>query len=169
MLVTKKSGNIDTLSIASFEIDIVNIEWYETGKRILHKLTNAGVPVTLKFLSESPDFADGDILWQDANKLIVVEIVPCECIVINVQSILEASGICYEIGNRHLPLFHDGDILLIPYEVPVYNLLQGAGYNLKTEKRKLAHAFKTTVLPNLHVGVTDSVRDSFLKIQRLEK
>ncbi len=50
--------------------------------------------------------------------------------------------LCYEIGNRHLPLFYEGDDLLVPYEVPLYNLLQATGYELKVEERKLRQCFK---------------------------
>ncbi len=169
LVITKKSGNINISPNASFEIDLVNIEWYETNKRILHKITNSGVPIALRFLSENPDIKDGDILWQEENKLIAVEITPCDCIVIKARSILEASAICYEIGNRHLPLFHEDNILLIPHEVPVYNLLKAAGYDLEIKKKKLAHPFKTTVLPHLRIGITDSAAVTSLKMQRFEK
>jgi urease accessory protein len=149
MLITEKAGNIFSESIAGCEIDAVNIEWHETNKRILHKFTNSGIQVTLKFLRESPDLKDGDILWRGENKIIIVEIIPCECIVISPCSLQEASGISYEIGNRHQPLFFEGNELLVPYDVPLHNLLQTSGYELKVEKRKLRNAFKTTVLPDL--------------------
>ncbi len=149
MLITQKLGNIYTESITGSEIDAVNVEWHETNKRILHKFSNSGIQVTLKFLRESPDLKDGDILWRGENKIIVVEIIPCECIVITPRSLLEASGICYEIGNRHQPLFYEQNELLVAYEVPLHNLLQASGYELKVEKRKLKNAFKTTVLPDL--------------------
>lgn len=152
MLITEKSGNIYSQSIAGCDIDAVNIEWHETNRRILHKFTNSGIQVTLKFLRESPDLKDGDILWRGENKIFVVEIIPCECIVINPRNLLEASGISYEIGNRHQPLFYEGNELLVPYDVPLYNLLQASGYELKVEKRKLRNAFKTTVLPDLSLS-----------------
>ena len=161
MLITEKSGNIFSESIAVCEIDAVNIEWHETNKRILHKFTNLGTQVTLKFLRESPDLKDGDILWHGENKIIIVEIIPCECIVITPRSVMEASGICYEIGNRHQPLFYEGNELLVPYDVPLHNLLQASGYELKVEKRKLKDAFKTTILPDL------SLTTSFTLINKI--
>lgn len=164
MLLQHKLGNIHSSSTNNLVIDKLIIEWYETTKRILHKKTDSGIPITLKFLNENPDLKDGDILWQDQDTVIAVEIKPCECIVITPANILETAAICYEIGNRHLPLFYDGNELLIPFEVPVHNLLNAAGYNLTIEEKKLNSRFKTTVLPHLQVAVTDSL---FSRVNKL--
>ncbi len=164
MLVQHKLGNIHSSSTNNLVIDKLIIEWYETGKRILHKKTDSGIPVTLKFLNENPDLKDGDILWQDEHTVIAVEINPCECIVITPGNVLETASICYEIGNRHLPLFYEGNELLIPYESPIHNLLNAAGYKLAVEERKLNNCFKTTVLPHLQVAATDSL---FSRVNKL--
>src|SRR6266404_6062625 len=137
IFIKEKSGNIYSAFNHERDIDILLIEWHEARKRILHKQTIRGQDVTIKFLSENPDFKDGDILWQDENTIIAVEIKPCECIVITPESMLQASSVCYEIGNRHLPLFYEGVELLIPYDVPLYNLLRVLGYPIRVEDRKL--------------------------------
>ena len=133
------------------------VEWYETGKRILHKTTVGGQNVTLKFLSENPNLQEGDILLEEDDTIIVVEIVPAQCIVIVPVSISAAAALCYEIGNRHLPLFHEENELLIPYDAPLHNLLQASEYIVRTEERKLKYPFKTTVLPHVQVAGGDSV------------
>jgi urease accessory protein len=164
MLIKEKLGNINNTSIINCDIDKVIIEWYEAGKRILHKQTKSGIDITIKFLKENPDLKDGDILWRDENSIIAVEIKPCKCIVITPNSMLTALSVCYEIGNRHLPLFYEGEDLLVPYEMPLYNLLLASGYELRMEERKLSNALKTTVLPHLQVTGTDSL---FTKILQL--
>lgn len=164
MLLQHKLGNIHSSSTSNLVIDTLIIEWDETGKRILHKKTDSGVPVTLKFLNENPDLKDGDILWQDEHTAVAVQIKPCECIVITPGNTLEAAAICYEIGNRHLPLFYEGNELLIPYEAPIHNLLNAAGYKLAIEERKLNSRFKTTVMPHLQVAATDSL---FSRVNKL--
>lgn len=159
-MVTQKLGNIRGAKLEGCTVDVVIIAWHETRKRILHKETNAGVPVTMKFLKENPEFKDGDIIQKEGNQIVVVEIAPCECCVIKPRNGLEASAICYEIGNRHLPLFYEEDELLIPYEIPTYNLLQQSGFEVRLEKRKLCHAFNTSVLPHLQLPVNGSVTNS---------
>ncbi len=164
MLIIEKSGNINTTLIINRDIDVVIIEWYEASKRILHKQTKSGIAVTIKFLQENPNLKDGDILWQDENSIIAVEINPCKCIVITPGTMLTASSICYEIGNKHLPLFYEGDDLLVPYEMPLHNLLLASGYEIKIEERKLNNAFRTTVLPHLQVSGNDSLFSKILKL-----
>ncbi len=160
MLLQQKLGNISSLSmdvsIDNLVIDKLSLEWYETDKRILHTETEDGIHVTLKFLNKNPDFKGGDILWHDESKMIVVEIKPCECIVITPRDVVEASSVCYEIGNRHLPLFYEGNDLLTPYDPPLYRLLEALGYVLKIEERKLNSRFRTTVLPHVQVSGTVS-------------
>ena len=157
IIVKEKSGNIYSSLNDHLNIDALRIEWHEAKKRILHKETNQGRAVCIKFLRENPDLKEGDILYRDENATIAVEINPCECIVIKTSNAIEIAAICYEIGNRHLPLFYDGNELLVPCDVPLYNLLVTMGYSVKIEERKLNHSFQTTVLPHLQVGMTDSL------------
>ncbi|MEO6637175.1 MAG: urease accessory protein UreE [Ginsengibacter sp.] len=170
MLLQQKLGNISSLStdssINDLAIDNLSLEWYETDKRILHAKTEAGTQVTLKFLDRNPDFKDGDIVWKDENKMIVVDLKRCECIVIKSRSVLEAAAICYEIGNRHLPLFYEENQLLTPYDAPLFGLLQAKGYELKIEERKLSNRFRTTVMPHIQVSEAVSSLISATKIQR---
>ncbi len=154
IILKEKLGNIHSASSLNRNIDILSIEWHETRKRILHKQTRQGKTIAIKFLNENPDLKEGDILWQDETNIVVVEINPCKCIVIEPGDMINASAISYEIGNRHLPLFYEGDELLVPYDVPLYNLLQSLGHTVKVEKRKLNGQFHTTILPHLQVDVT---------------
>ena len=80
------------------------------------------------------------------------------------KTILAASSLCYEIGNRHLPLFYEGNDLLVPFEMPLHNLLQAAGFLLRVEERKLNNALKTTVLPHLQVTATDNLFGEFRQL-----
>ena len=164
MLITEKLGTVNTTSITGCDIDVVIIEWYEAGKRILHKQTKSGIAVTIKFLQKNPDLKEGDILWRDQNTVIIVEIKPSKCIVITPDTILTASSVCYEIGNRHLPLFYEGNDLLVPYEVPLHNLLEASGCRIKVEERKLNNALKTTVLPHLQTGDVNTLFSKILQL-----
>ena len=159
ILVKEKLGNIYSASNHERDIDVLLIEWHETRKRILHKQTRQGKDVTIKFLNENPNLKDGDILWQDENTIIAVEIKPCKCIIIIPENLLTAASVCYEIGNRHLPLFYEGDELLVPYDAPLYTLLQVLGYAIKAGERKPSNSFQTTVLPHLQAGMADNLPD----------
>jgi urease accessory protein len=74
----------------------------------------------------------------------------------------EMASICYEIGNKHLPLFFENDELLVPFEMPLYKLLTAQGYGVKQEQRKLLQPLKTTVSPH-----SNSSETLFSKIMKL--
>jgi urease accessory protein len=167
ILVTKKSGNIYLASNHARDIDVVLVEWHEVRKRILHKETKLGKAVTIKFLNENPDLKDGDILYEDEISVITVEIKPCECIVITPENMQQASSVCYEIGNRHLPLYYEDNELMVPYDVPLHNLLESLGYTLKVEERKLKHSFQTTLPPHLQLVITGSLSKNIQELTTL--
>lgn len=150
MLIQQKLGNLAHFEDRGRAIDRLPMEWYETRKRILHKRTGAGREVVLKFLKESQRLRQDDVLYADERTLIVVEISACDAIVLRPTSMYEMAFVCYEIGNKHLPLFFDNDAVLIPYEAPVLRMLEASGFAPAIEKRKLLHPLRTTVAPHEH-------------------
>jgi len=164
MLIQQKSGNLAEFKIGDRTIDLLPLEWFEATKRIIHKRTQAGREIILKFLNESQNLVQDDVLYQDENYLIVVDILPCEAIVIKPESMYEMASVCYEIGNKHLPLFFVEDELLVPYEAPLLRLLQVAGYNPVIEKRKLVNQMKTTVSPHNHSKSSESLFSKIIQL-----
>ena len=163
MLIEEKLGNIHTVATGNCGVDVVDIAWYETNRRILHKVTRRGTSITLRFFNDSPGFRDGDILWRDHETVIVVDILPCKCIVITPANLPATAWVCYEIGNRHLPLFYEGGDLLVPYETPLYNLLQASGHNVFVAERKLNNPLKTTVLPHVQIAESAAIYNRIIQ------
>lgn len=164
MIIKEKIGNLNSYDVTKRSIDVVTIEWYEANKRILHKRAKSGREIGMKFMNEAPQLTEGDVLWQDETSAVVIEIQPCETIVIKPKSMHEMASVCYEIGNKHLPLFYNNDEILVPYEAPLFRLLSAAGYEPERENRKLLNPLKTTVSPH---GLTESKQSLFSKILQL--
>jgi urease accessory protein len=162
MILKEKMGNLQGFDATGYVVDKFPLEWYETGKRILHKQTVSGKDVVLKFLKEAPGLQQDDIIFKDENSVIVIEILPCEVIVVQPATMYEMAVACYEIGNKHLPLFYEGDVILIPYEAPLLKMLRACGFELKREHRKLLHPLKTSVAPHLH-GSSNSLFSKILQ------
>jgi urease accessory protein len=162
MTIQQKIGNINSTSTGNRNIDWLAFEWYETNKRILRKKTKSGTDVSLKFLNENPALTEGDILYEDAQTIIAVTVLSCDCIVIKPKNMFEMASVCYEIGNKHLPLFYENDELLVPFELPLFRLLSAQGYKVRQEERKLLQPLKTTVSPHEHSG-----NSLFSKIMKL--
>src|SRR5581483_247032 len=131
MLIQQKTGTLYSIQTNNRAIDWLRLEWHETSKRILRKRTQAGRDLALKFLKEDPALTQGDVLYEDVSTIIAVDIIPSDVLVIKPVSLFEMASVCYEIGNKHLPLFFEKDELLVPFEMPLYRLLLAQGYAIK--------------------------------------
>lgn len=163
MIINQKIGRLNPYDINQQKVDYILLEWYETRKRIWRKTTQSGIEISMKFLDENPDLTEGDILFADDTSIIAVLVNPCECIVVQPKNMFEVASVCYEIDNKHLPLFYEKDLLLVPFEMPLYNLLISQGYNVQQEKRKLIQPLKTTVSPH-GGGNSDSLFSKIMKL-----
>jgi urease accessory protein len=148
LIIQKKLGNIRGVLAAGKKVDNVLIEWYELSKRILHKQSVSGRALALRFLAEDPGFRDGDILYEDENSLIVIEVPAVDAIVLRPVTMRQMAALCYEIGNKHLPLFLEGEELLVPYDTPLFRLFESSCYSPERQLRKLEQAVKTSVAPH---------------------
>lgn len=162
MIISEKKGNLPEGTVTGKELDWLHLEWFEAGKRILHKRTVAGSEIICRFLSETHRLMQGDILFEDETRMIVVSILTCPAIVFHPADHYELASVCYEIGNKHLPLYFENGELLVPYDLPLYRQLSSQGYLIEKEERKLLHPLKTTVSP--HADTTTS--SLFSKIMR---
>jgi urease accessory protein len=132
-VVCRKPKSVD---LNGFEIDYVQIEWYEVSKKILHKVSKNGLEVGIKLDTNIP-LKHGDILWIEGNKAIVVDIPECDCIALTPQTSIIMGKACYEIGNRHAPLFYQEDTLLMPYDEPLLQALKKCGFGAYKKSARL--------------------------------
>ena len=148
MIISSKIGNLYDGFNSDKLIDPVYLEWFESNKRILHKKTLSGKEIICRFLNESPQLVDGDVIYEDSESIVVIKILFCDAIVINVDNDFQLASVCYEIGNKHLPLFLDNGELLVPFDAPLFTLLTAQGYRVEKQERKLLKPLKTTVSPH---------------------
>ena len=163
MFVKEKIGSLASFTGDGRTVDWLAIEWHECNKRILHKKTKQGREVALKFLKESQQLQQDDVLYIDDDIIIAVEILACEAIVIKPESMYEIALISYEIGNKHLPLFYEENNLLVPYDAPTFRLLQASGLQPEIQQCKLTNPLRTSVAPHPH----NSGETLFSKILKL--
>ena len=116
----------------------------------------------MKFLNENPQLTVGDIIYEDDFSLIAIDIKECDTIIIRPRSMHEMAAVCYEIGNKHLPLFYQDDEILVAYEGGLFKLLTASGYAVEQAKRKLIEPLKTTVTP--HGASSNSLLNRIMKL-----
>lgn len=132
--------------------DLLELEWYETTRRIQRKKSNGGVDLAIRLLKEGQRLKQDDVLYRDERKQVTVHVKPCEAIVLRPGTMLEMGTICYEIGNKHLPLFIQDDEVLMPYEDPMFRWLDASGYRPEKAERQLRNLLKSNVEPHGHGG-----------------
>ena len=150
MIIHQIVGNKATNACDGLVVDILEIEWFEATKRIQRRHTNSGMEIAIKFTQEGQRLHQDDILYQDDKKVVLVHIKPCEAIVMIPVSLLEMGTICYEIGNKHLPLFIQDDKIMMPFEMPMFRWLEASGYKPDEQELQLLHVLKSNVAPHGH-------------------
>ena len=152
MLIREKIGNAGSFDIRGRVVDWLEVEWYETGKRVLRRRTRGGRELALKFLRESPSLTQGDVLYADEAVVILVELLACPVLVIPMGALEEVASICYETGTRPLPLYIEDGVLLAPLDEPLFRWLSASGHTVRREERKLLYPLRSTVSPHSHGG-----------------
>ncbi|MGN0182125.1 MAG: urease accessory protein UreE [Candidatus Ornithomonoglobus sp.] len=131
MIVEKISGRFGGKT--SKYVDRVYVDWFERDKRLLKKTSSGGVEIGMRL--EEP-LCDGDILYEDKNRIIIVEMNKTVLIKISVSDIIEMGRLCFEIGNRHISLAIQPEYVKIPYDEPTYNYLKKIGFRVELVKEK---------------------------------
>ncbi|WP_447642560.1 MULTISPECIES: urease accessory protein UreE [Chitinophagaceae] len=166
MIINETLGNIAE-NPTSKNVDYLDLEWFETTKRIQRKRSRQGTEIAIKFLREGQRLRQGDILFENEEKIIVVNILETEAIVISPTTLLEMGTVCYEIGNKHMPLFIEDDKVMMPFEMPMFRWLEGCGYKPEKHVVKLLNILKSNVEPHNH-GNNNSLFSKILSLASKE-
>lgn len=126
MVVDKVLCNKSSFDIGMKTVETVSIEWFEINKKILKKVTSNGEEIGIKIQS---GVNDGDILFVDDEKVIIVDIIPTELINVNINNIKDMGKLCYELGNRHLSLYISETCVKVPYDNPTFEYLKKLGFD----------------------------------------
>ncbi len=136
MIIDKVLYNLEDMDSKELDADFIDVEWFEVEKKVLHKISSNGMEVGIRN-SCGEALKEGDVLWQFGDRVLVVRIPYCNCIVMRPQNMYEMGKTCYEMGNRHAPLFIEGDELLTPYDEPLMNALIKCGLSPYKKSCKL--------------------------------
>lgn len=110
--------------------DILELEWFETNKRLIRRTSVQGFFLELE-KQQRQKWNDGDSLWSNGSCIAVIRIKPCLAIKICTDDLQMLSDFCYYIGNRHLPVFIDSEsnCLLVPYDGNLFDQLKAKFQN----------------------------------------
>lgn len=141
MILREILGNLRDMKITEKHIEKVALEWYEADKRLLRKTTDRGTEIGIA-LDGTGRLKQGDVLYAGPKKVIAVEMLPTETIVLEPRSMQEMAQVCYQLGNRHAPIFLDGDLVLLPFDPTVAELFNKLDIPVRVERRRLENVLQ---------------------------
>lgn len=143
MLLKEILGNLrdQNQNANNVVIEKVQLEWFELDKRLLRKVTDRGTDVGI-MMDGSQRLRQGDILYSDDQKIIAIELLLAETIVLEPQTMVEMAQVGYQLGNRHTPIFMEKEQILVPFDSTIVELFQKLQIPTKVEKRRLEYALQ---------------------------
>lgn len=164
-IINKTKGSIEDKCFEGLPIDYVDVPWYDSGKRIQKLVTNNGVNIGIRLDSDNltRGLLQGDVLEVIDGKAIVVNITEEKCIAVKAHNLKTVAKVCYEIGNRHSPLFYSEDYneLILPYDKPMLEMLRKLAVETDVKTMKI-HRDKSisSVNTNHHHGHSHNTEHS---------
>lgn len=156
LIIQSIIGTLQTLKqqqqITTQMLDTVSLQWFEADRRIIRTTTTGGREVAFRLLKEGQRLHHEDVVYLDKQLAIVVQIEPSEVMVLAPQTLPEMARACYEIGNKHTPLFLDGNELLLPFDKPLFEWLQAAGFTPTRQQRRLSDQLRANSAPGVGGG-----------------
>lgn len=153
-------------------VDTLALEWFEVDRGVLRKFTTDGQEIGFRNQANQ-SLQDGDVIFCDTSQCIAIKILPCLCLVIHPRNVLEMANVCFEIGNRHLPIsIQSPSEVIVAYEGPLNRLLTRQDYETAIEERILQQTqtlrihewtsktkFKITLASKINESFVDPVAD----------
>lgn len=130
MLCEKVLGTLSDSRFCGLRTDYVDIEWHEAFSRLHRKISSEGDDVGLRMGNEilSRGLHQDDVVYADKEKVIAVNIPPCEAIraVVNKDHPGQVAKLCYEVGNTHTTMFRGEDAFTFytPYHEPLFQKIR---------------------------------------------
>lgn len=132
MIADKILGNTDTWQ-EECQIVKVKFAWFELEKKRISKTAEDGenigvcIPELLK---------DKDVIGRKDNVIYAVELEPEHLIKIQVHTMKEMGRLCFELGNRHLSLQIEENMVKVPFDQPTFEYLKKLGFQAEEAEEK---------------------------------
>lgn len=132
MIADKILGNMHTWK-GQEEVVEVNFFWFETEKKRISKTASNGETIGV-CIEET--LKEGDVIAKEDDTIYVVSLQPEPLIQVEVSSMEEMGRLGFELGNRHLSLQIDHNIVRVPFDSPTFSYLQKLGFHVEKVEAK---------------------------------
>ncbi len=128
-------------NVESYQIENIHLTSDDVLKRVIIISSDQNVEYGIR-LEEDKKLMDGDILYKDDYKLVVIRLELSDVLIITAHTIGEMAKIAHNLGNRHMPAQFTKTQMIVPYDYLVEEYLQDNKALYERKKIKLKEAFK---------------------------
>jgi len=151
MLFDRILGNIADAGFSQTEPpDAVELSWDDCALPAIRKTTRAGVAVGI-LPPRGRSLRDGDVLRNAAGASLVVRVQPVNVWVATFANPSTLAVVALELGNLHVPVEVDGDMLIVPPDGPIREVLDRYGATVESVARIFA-PLRVTVLQGVKLA-----------------
>ena len=150
MIFNEVVGNISEITnLDKYHVEKIYINNEDLLRRILRVTSDHDKEYGIS-LEKGNNLNDGDLLYNQDNKLIVIKVNTEDVLVIKPDNITQMGKIAHELGNRHLQAqFEDGK-MIVQYDNLVEEKLKKDNLNYSREQIKLKRAFRHVEFAHTH-------------------
>lgn len=134
--VTKVAGRLEQHSVGGRRLEWARLDFEAMGKGHQRVRTDAGTELGIS-LARGARLADGDVLYADAERVIVVRAAEDDALVITPTEPMQWGLVGFHLGNRHCVSFFQPAAILVPYDHTLEALLREQGVPVRRERQRL--------------------------------
>jgi len=96
-------------------VERVALGWEDRLRSRQRVTSDAGTEIGIA-LPTGQALTEGDILFEDADRVVTVGAIPEDVLVLYADSAEELARVAYQVGNRHAPVSIEKDRVITPYD-----------------------------------------------------
>lgn len=127
MIFEETVGNLSDLPEADYDIEVIEIPYDDLNKDILRVTSDKGNEYGISIDHHQHPLKNGDILQKDGNRLLVIQVLPQEMIIITPKDINEMGVIAHMLGNTHKPIAVENGKIMLEVDPVVQKILDDRG------------------------------------------
>jgi urease accessory protein len=129
-------------------MDLVDIHWHELNLRALRRRSRGGLTVRI-ILPADQRLEHGAVLACDGTGSVVINLLPCDALVIRAESPAQSAQIAYALGNLHLPAEISDVEISLPASEATQAALGRLGIQYELKSRRLRPSETGLVRPTV--------------------
>lgn len=150
MIFNEIVGNINDISdLDKYHVETIYLNSEDLLKRILRVTSDHNREYGIS-LEKNEELKDGDLLYNEDKKLIVVKVNCEDVLVIKPSSMEEMGTIAHALGNRHMQAQFEEDTMIVQYDRLVEEELKKDNIAYSRENKKMKKAFRHVEFSHTH-------------------